>query len=116
MFDSTLTVPTGATASLRTGGWTGAGALFVDSVNHLLKFYSGSTWRDLVRLSDSTGTGYATQYDLTQISGGGARFGVTGEDDNTAENRAVNFHNTNTLSLDSVNAFTVSRSAIVTKG
>lgn len=42
--DSTLHVPAGTTPSLRSKGWNGAGAVFVDSVNKRFYFYAGGTW------------------------------------------------------------------------
>jgi hypothetical protein len=40
-----LHVPAGTTPALIDGQYTGAGALFVDSVNHRFYFYSGGNWR-----------------------------------------------------------------------
>lgn len=79
----------GATPSLN-GGWPGAGALYVDSVNHILYFYSGATW-------------HAT------TSGGGLRFGVATEDFSAAQNRDINFHTIYNFIFDSVNTYLVTR-------
>lgn len=47
-FDSTLHIPTGsgAPSGLRTGAWTGSGAVYVDTTNNVLYFYSGGSWRN----------------------------------------------------------------------
>lgn len=53
-FDSTLHVPGFAsTPTLRSGGWTGAGAVGFDSVLHRFFFYSGGSWRRILNASDS---------------------------------------------------------------
>jgi hypothetical protein len=71
-FDSTVTVPAGATPAIRGGGWQRAGAIFVDSSNHRLYFWSGGSWR----------------YSLSGTTGGLFRFGVTSEDVTATQNRA----------------------------
>ena len=46
-FDSTFTLPSGTTPSLRTGGGTGPGALFYSTTDSTVYEYTGSQWRPL---------------------------------------------------------------------
>lgn len=68
--------------------------------------------RDTWGIDTTSSAGVATQSDIAVFLTTESKFGVTGQDNSTAENRAVNFHNTNTLNLDSVNVFQVSRGSI----
>lgn len=45
-FDSTLHIPSGVVPSVRGGGWPWSGALFMDTVNHILYYRSGGQWRN----------------------------------------------------------------------
>jgi hypothetical protein len=66
-----LHVPAGTTPALIDGQYTGAGALFVDSVNHRFYFYSGGNWRYAGGIDSVT---YET--DSTFIWQSGNSFGI----------------------------------------
>ena len=51
MFDSTFSLPKGATPSLRTGGSSNPGALFYRTTDSTVKYWTGTQW---LTLSDST--------------------------------------------------------------
>lgn len=60
--DSGLHVPGYATApNLRTGVWTGAGNIGLDTVNNRLYYYSSSAWVRVAKYSEITATGTVTQ-------------------------------------------------------
>lgn len=56
-FDSTLTLPSGTTPSLRTGGGTGPGALFYNTADSSVYQYTGSQWIKLRGTSGVTSVG-----------------------------------------------------------
>lgn len=73
MFDSTFHVPSGATASLRTGGWTGAGALFYRTSDTTLLAYTGFQWRTVGAGSvTSISQAYGAAFSVTPITSTGS--------------------------------------------
>lgn len=65
MFDSALHVPryNGAPSGLRSGSSTHAGAIGMDTTNHLFKYYSGQIWRDLQPIKDGLYSGGIVTWD-----------------------------------------------------
>ena len=67
-FDSTFTIPTGTTPSLRTGGGTGAGAMFYRTTDSTIYQYTGTQWIKLragVNPSDTAGIWISNVYRKT---------------------------------------------------
>ena len=64
MADSGLHIPTyNGAPSLRTGVSTQAGNIGLDSLNHLVKYYSGSVWRDIQPIRDGLYSGGIVTWD-----------------------------------------------------
>lgn len=69
--DSTFHIRAGGATQRLRGGWTGAGALWVDSVNSRMSFYSGGVWNRLALFSEIGGGGSQTLQQVfnTQVGG-----------------------------------------------
>ena len=68
LFDSTLHIPSGTTPSLRTGGYSGSGAIFYKTSDSTVYVYTGTQWISMKGTSGSAdSTIFATLYRLDSV-------------------------------------------------